>query len=152
MVRRISDYDELEPVEEEVVGKEEKKEKNEEGVKEVKEEKGEKGEKPAAASGIPDFAEVVATPVFEGERRRIEEILGKPLVIKDFVELPSRFRPGEPFVVVQAEDENGETFTFASGSQVLIKQLRMMREASAVPFRAKITRIKRYYTFTSAKA
>ena len=144
MVRRISDYDELEPVEEEVVGKEEKKEKNEEGVK--------KEEKPAAASGIPDFAEVMPTPVFEGERRRIEEILGKPLVIKDFVELPSRFRPGEPFVVVQAEDENGETFTFASGSQVLIKQLRMMREASAVPFRAKITRIKRYYTFTSAKA
>jgi len=144
VVRRISDYDELEPVEEEVVGKEEKKEKNEEGVK--------KEEKPAAASGIPDFAEVMPTPVFEGERRRIEEILGKPLVIKDFVELPSRFRPGEPFVVVQAEDENGETFTFASGSQVLIKQLRMMREASAVPFRAKITRIKRYYTFTSAKA
>jgi len=150
-MRRISDYDELEPVEEEVVGKEEKKEKNEEGVKEVKEEKGEKGEKPAAASGIPDFAEVMPTPVFEGERRRIEEILGKPIIVEDYVQLQSKFRDGTYVVMkVRVEGEN-EPVTIATGSMVLQRQLEMLRAAGSVPFRCRIVRKGKYFTFTSSK-
>lgn len=154
MVRRISDYDELEPVEEEVVGKEEKREESGEGVKEAKEEK-EEEEKPAAASKIPDFAEVVATPPLEGERRRIEEILGKPIVVEDYIQLQSKFRDGTYVVMkVRVEGEN-EPVTVATGSEVLQEQLEMMRDAGSIPFKAKIVRKSgkrgKYLTFTSSK-
>jgi len=96
-----------------------------------------------------DFEEAYGPRVaFEGERRKIADVLDKEILVKDFIELPSQFQEGKNFVVISAE-YGGKPITIATGSQTLLNQLRRVRENKKFPFKARITKPfgKRYYSF-----
>jgi len=94
------------------------------------------------------FEEAYGKVAFEGERKKIADVFEKEIVVLDFVELPSQYREGQNFAVINAK-LGGELITFATGSQALLNQLQRVRQNKKFPFKAKIVKPagKRYYSF-----
>ena len=82
--------------------------------------------------------------LLEGERVSTVEVLNMPLIIEDFVELPSKFHDGE-FMLVQARLEDGRRVVFACGSAAVMDVLRLAKKEGKMPLAGKIVKRKRYY-------
>ena len=90
-----------------------------------------------------DFAE--ESKVFDGDKRRIEDILNQEILVTDFKIKDSKKKQNTLYATIQfkIKDINYIVFT---GSNVLIDQLEKYREN--LPFYTIIKKIDRYYTFT----
>lgn len=90
-----------------------------------------------------DFAD--ESKSFEGDKKKIDEILNEEILIMDFKIKDSKQRSGTQYVTIQFKlgDINYITFT---GSKVLIEQLNKYKDN--IPFNTTIKKIDRYYTFT----
>ena len=90
-----------------------------------------------------DFAE--ETKAFDGNKKRIEDILNQEILILDFKVKDSKKRQDSLYATIQFKmgDINYIVFT---GSNVLIDQLEKYKEN--LPFHTVIKKIDRYYTFT----
>jgi len=83
---------------------------------------------------IPAFREISKKARIEhAEKRDLKQVLGKELIIKDAVILPSKF--GGRFAIILAEEE-GVDVSFPLGSDIVISQLEEHKDD--MPFRAKI--------------
>lgn len=91
------------------------------------------------------YSEVAPRVTLEGERIKLLDILNQEIVINDFVVLKSQYDRVENYVVVQCMLK-GEKYTFATGSQVILKQLEEIRDK--LPVRTTIRRKGRYFTLT----
>ncbi len=90
-----------------------------------------------------DFAE--ETKSFEGDKKRIDDILNQEILITDFKIKDSKKKQGSLYATIQfkIDDVNHIAFT---GSGVLIEQLEKYKDN--LPFYTMIKKIDRYYTFT----
>lgn len=90
-----------------------------------------------------DFAE--ESKSFEGDKKKIEDILNKEILIIDFKIKDSKQRQNSLYATIQFRiDDN--TFIVFSGSTVLINQLKKYKEN--LPFFTIIKRIDKYYTLS----
>ena len=103
--------------------------------------------------GIYDLTDNdMPTQLFDGERIGIDEILDKPIIIRDIETRPSSFGKGD-YAILQVEIE-GELHVVLTGSEVLVRQIK--EKADKLPFRCRIieqqsTRSKyKYYTLAPA--
>lgn len=88
-----------------------------------------------------DFAE--ESKSFEGDKKKIEDILNKEILIIDFKIKDSKQRRNSLYATIQFRmDDN--TFIVFTGSTVLINQLEKYKEN--LPFFTVIKRIDKYYT------
>ncbi len=89
-----------------------------------------------------DFAEEIKA--FEGDKKRIEDILNQEILVIDFKIKSSKKRIHSLYATIQFKinDVNYIVFT---GSNVLMDQLKKYKEK--MPFYATIKKIDRYYTF-----
>ena len=88
-------------------------------------------------------------PAFpDAEKAEQVTVLNKPVVIHDFKAFPSSLTVGKEFVVILA-DLNGRKISFSSG-EIVLKQLKDLKERNLLPVRTTITRQKgkRYYTLS----
>lgn len=89
-----------------------------------------------------DFAE--ENKLFEGDKKRIDEILNQEILILNFKIKDSKQRQGTSYATIQfrQDDKNYIIFT---GSEVIIDQLSKYKDN--MPFYAVIKKIDKYYTF-----
>lgn len=100
---------------------------------------------------IKDYSEIKKElePAFpESEKVELVSVLNKKLVINDFKALPSSLAIGREFVVILAE-LNGKKISFSCG-EIVLKQLKDLKDRNLLPIRTIITRQKgkRYYTLS----
>ena len=90
-----------------------------------------------------DFAE--ETKVFDGDKKKIEDVLNQEILIVDFKVKNSKHKQGSLYATIQFKigDINYIVFT---GSGVLIDQLEKYKDS--IPFYTTVKKIDRYYTFT----
>lgn len=90
-----------------------------------------------------DFVEELKS--LDGDKKKIEEILNREILIIDFKVKDSKKQRDSLYVTIQfkIDDVNHIVFT---GSNVLINQLEKYKDH--VPFYATIKQIDRYYTFS----
>ena len=83
----------------------------------------------------------------EGEKLKLDDILNKEILIKDFDLKKSAYSKNETglYLTLQFEVE-GETNILFTGSDVLIRQLQKYKQQ--LPFYATLKKIKRYYTLS----
>lgn len=80
----------------------------------------------------------------DGEKVKIDEIVGRELIIRDFCVRPSRYN--NDYLTIQFQyDEDGENHVVFTGSTVLSEQLKQYSEK--LPFVAAIQKIGKYYSF-----
>lgn len=89
-----------------------------------------------------DFAEDIK--LFEGTKKRIDDILNQEILILDFKIKESKQRLGTPYATIQFR-QNDTNYIIFTGSEVLIDQLNKYREN--LPFYTVIKKIDKYYTF-----
>lgn len=84
----------------------------------------------------------------EGDKVKIEEILGREIEITGYRVTQSKFnRSNSPrCLMVQFINEHGQKQVFFTGSAVLINQLE--KYGSEIPFVATVQKIQRYFTLT----
>jgi hypothetical protein len=90
-----------------------------------------------------DFAE--ESKIFEGEKKKIEEILNKEILVLDFKLKESKHHQDTQYLTLQFK-ENDTTFILFNGSRVLADQLEKYKDN--LPFYATIKKIDKYYTFS----
>lgn len=90
-----------------------------------------------------DFAE--ESKSFEGDKKKIEDILNKEILIIDFKIKDSKQRQNSLYATIQFRIGD-DTFIVFSGSTVLINQLEKYKEN--LPFFTIIKRIDKYYTLS----
>jgi len=91
-----------------------------------------------------DFSDEKA---LEGEKLKMDDILNKEILIKDFNIKKSRYSKNETGMYLMLQFElNGETKVLFTGSDVLIKQLQKYKEH--IPFMAILKKINKYYTLS----
>lgn len=90
-----------------------------------------------------DFAD--ETKSFEGDKKKIEEILNKEILIVDFKIKDSKQHKNTYYATIQFSVDNNLYIAF-TGSNVLIEQLN--KYENNVPFYTTIAKINKYYTFT----
>lgn len=90
-----------------------------------------------------DFAE--KANIFEGDKKRIDELLNKEILILRFKIKDSKQQKGTSYATVQFRYEDNEHIFF-TGSSVLIDQLTKYKDN--LPFYATIKKIDKYFTFT----
>ncbi|MDR1337804.1 MAG: hypothetical protein LBJ73_02115 [Rickettsiales bacterium] len=90
-----------------------------------------------------DFAEI--SPAMEGVKKRMEEILNKPLIIRAHKTIASKRNIGAMCLHLQFEMD-GQLCILFTGSAVLMDQCE--KYADKMPFRAKIVKIDKYFTFS----
>ena len=90
-------------------------------------------EKPEEQQKIKTFAETGIGGLFEDvEQRDLKQVIGKPIVIKDFKELPSQF--GGTFCVILARlIDTDKDITFPVGSKILIGKLHALKDSDNIP-------------------
>lgn len=93
---------------------------------------------------IPEYSSL-PKEVFEGEKTSIHKLLGKEIAILTFRIIPSAFYEGN-YVQVQAMEPSGKMIWFSTSSKVLEKQLTELSQKDSLPIRAKIEKVKNYYT------
>ncbi len=83
----------------------------------------------------------------EGSKLKIDEIINREILVKDFKVRNSRFekKDCEKCLTLQFE-MNGELHVLFTGSNVLIDQIEKYRHE--IPFLTTLKKIDRYYTFT----
>lgn len=90
-----------------------------------------------------DFAE--ESKVFDGDKKRIEDILNQEILILDFKVKVSKKKQDTLYVTIQFKV--GEIYYIVfTGSGVLMNQLEKYKDS--IPFYTTIKKIDRYYTFT----
>ncbi|MCD4760871.1 hypothetical protein K8R42_03165 [bacterium] len=90
-----------------------------------------------------DFAEEMKS--FEGDKKKIEDILNQEILIIDFKVKDSKHHRDSQYVTVQFKIDS-KTFIMFNGSRVLAEQLDKYRDN--IPFLATIKKIDKYYTFS----
>ena len=90
-----------------------------------------------------DFAE--ESKSFEGDKKKIEDILNAEILIIDFKVKDSKQHSGTQYVTIHFNMDNINYIAF-TGSTVLIEQLNKYNEQ--LPFHATIIKIDKYYTLT----
>lgn len=90
-----------------------------------------------------DFAD--ESKSFEGDKKKIDEILNEEILIMDFKIKDSKQRSGTQYVTIQFK-LGGINYIAFTGSKVLIEQLNKYKDN--IPFNTTIKKIDRYYTFT----
>jgi hypothetical protein len=90
-----------------------------------------------------DFAENDGT--FEGEKKKIDEILNNEILVMGFKIKDSKQREGTSYATVQFKQDDN-LFIFFTGSNVIINQL--TKYEVNIPFYATIKKINKYYTFS----
>jgi hypothetical protein len=89
-----------------------------------------------------DFAE--SDGRLDGEKVRIEDVLGKELTIKTYCIRPSKYN--NDYLTIQFQYELGsDNHVLFTGSTILSEQLRKYEEK--LPFIATIEKIGKYYSF-----
>ena len=90
-----------------------------------------------------DFAE--ETKVFDGDKKKIEDILNQEILVLDFKVKNSKKRQDSLYATIhfKMNDINHIVFT---GSSILISQLEKYKDN--LPFYTVLKKIDRYYTFT----
>lgn len=100
------------------------------------------------AEEIKNFGDIFPKVDFDGEKTKIDELLGKSIVIKQYGMIPSSFGENKNFLVIQAtiDDEKDKLVTFATGSSIIFSQLEKIKDQ--LPVRTTIIKPmnKRYYT------
>lgn len=83
----------------------------------------------------------------EGEKRRIDELLNRELVVTGERIRESKYKDEgrRRYMTLQVEIE-GKPFVVFTGSEVLINQIEKYRDH--IPFIATIVKVDRYYTFS----
>jgi len=83
----------------------------------------------------------------EGEKRRIDELLNRELVVTGERIRESKYKDEgrRRYMTLQVEID-GDSFVVFTGSEVLINQIEKYREY--IPFIATIIKVDRYYTFS----
>ena len=90
-----------------------------------------------------DFAE--EEKPLDGEKIKIDDILNKEIIIKNFTVHNSKFEGKGKYAKVQIETE-GVTKVIFTGSEVIANQCEKYEKQ--MPFIATIKKINKYYTFT----
>jgi len=90
-----------------------------------------------------DFAD--ESKAFEGEKKKLDNILNQEILILDFKIKDSKQRIGSKYVTIQFKIDN-QSFIVFSGSMVLMNQLEKYKDN--LPFHSEIKKIDKYYTFT----
>ena len=80
----------------------------------------------------------------DGEKISIKDVLGKPIVVKNFKVIASCI-PGKQCLDLQFE-KDGDLYVLFTNSGVLIRQLEQYK--CELPFETVIKRVNRYYTFS----
>jgi hypothetical protein len=83
----------------------------------------------------------------EGEKRRIDELLNRELVVTGERIRESKYKDEgrRRYMTLQVEVD-GNAFVVFTGSEVLINQIEKYREH--IPFIATVVKVDRYYTFS----
>lgn len=81
----------------------------------------------------------------EGEKIKLDNILGKELVVKDYRIAKSKYEGKGNYTTIQIELD-GKTNVVFTGSEVLASQCEKYKEE--MPFVTIIKKIDRYYTFS----
>ncbi len=97
----------------------------------------------AEYSKFSDFAE--ESKLFEGSKKRIDDILNQEILVTDFKIKDSKKRQDTLYATIQFKIDNINYIVF-TGSNVLIDQLEKYKDN--LPFYTTIKKIDRYYTFT----
>jgi hypothetical protein len=90
-----------------------------------------------------DFAE--ESKAFDGDKKKIEEILNKEILVLDFKLKESKHHRDTQYITLQFKID-ATTFILFNGSRVLAEQLEKYKDN--LPFYAIIKKIDKYYTFT----
>lgn len=90
-----------------------------------------------------DFAE--ETKRFEGDKKKIEDILNKSIFIVDFKIKESKQRKDTLYATIQFKLDSKIYIAF-TGSDVIMSQLTKYKDN--IPFHATIIKIDKYYTFS----
>ncbi len=90
-----------------------------------------------------DFAD--ESKSFDGEKKKLDDILNKEILILDFKVKDSKQRIGSKYITIQFR-EGDKTFIVFTGSQVLINQFE--KYIDNIPFYTIIKKIDKYYTLT----
>lgn len=90
-----------------------------------------------------DFAE--ESKVFDGDKKRIEDILNQEILLLDFKVKSSKKKQDSLYATIQFKIESVNYIVF-TGSGVLIDQLEKHKDS--IPFYTSIKKIDRYYTFS----
>lgn len=80
-----------------------------------------------------------------GNKKRLEEILNKPIYVVDFRITKSNKRENTDCLQIQFLYEN-EVYILFTGSVVLIDQIQSVKEK--MPFKTTIVKIDKYYSFS----
>ena len=80
-----------------------------------------------------------------GKKKRLEEILDKPISVVDFRITKSNKRENSDCLQIQFLLD-GEVYIFFTGSVVLIDQIQAVKEK--LPFKSTIVKIDKYYSFS----
>ena len=94
---------------------------------------------------MEDFSEFASENSLDGVKIKLENILDKPLIVKDFRVTKSKFDGDCLKLQVEINGENRVVFT---GSNVLIEQAQ--KYSDHMPFSAKITMVDKYFSFIGA--
>ena len=78
--------------------------------------------------------EDMPTQLFDGERMDMEDVLDRPIIVKDMEIRPSSFSEGD-YIILQIELD-GDPRVVLTGSLVLVRQLK--EKADKIPFRCRI--------------
>jgi len=83
----------------------------------------------------------------EGERKRIDEVLNKEIVVTGERIRESKYKDEgrKRYMTLQVEID-GNKYVIFTGSEVLINQIEKYREH--IPFMATMKKVDRYYTFS----
>ncbi len=89
-----------------------------------------------------DFA--TEAKLFDGNKKRIDDILNQEILIIDFKIKESKKRQGTSYATIQFRQDDTNHIAF-TGSGVIISQLIKYKEN--LPFNTTIKKIDKYYTF-----
>lgn len=90
-----------------------------------------------------DFAD--ETKSFEGDKKRIDDIVNKDILVLDYKIKDSKQHKNTQYVTIQFKIDDIEYIVF-TGSKVLSEQLEKYKDN--LPFYTQIKKIDKYYTFT----
>lgn len=93
----------------------------------------------------PRFSDFVIEEVFDGEKKRIDDVLNQEILILKFKIKDSTKRKGTLYATIQFRLQD-EEFVLFTGSNVIIDQLKRYEEH--LPFFTTLKKIDRYYTMS----
>ena len=96
---------------------------------------------------IPAFSEFAKEELLEGEKIKLDSVVGKEIVVLSYRLSNSKFTDSKTgnYVTIQIEIESEKKVIFTA-SGVLSDQCK--RYEKQMPFRTTIKKIQKYYTFT----